>query len=162
MRTVRTLVIALLFWLPLCVHAEIDTSFSEQVQKAVFAVYYSSKLKDSDRVPLTQNKLEEFANSKSIDERRGAAFVLGEFSTILQPDFVKRLFAQQLSDPDAAVRFIALMECNTCTGYPEVLIRQLKDSIAKARRDPKPEVRELARCLYSYAKKIKSDSEPKR
>lgn len=153
----RILVIALLCWLPLCVHAEIDAGFSPRVEKAVCAVYYSSKRTDLDRVSLTQSKLEGFANSKSIDERRGAAFMFGELSAILPPDFVKRLFAKQLSDPDAGVRFIALMECNTCTGYGEALIRQMKGSIAKARGDSNPEVRKLAKGLYKYAKKIKAE-----
>lgn len=40
-------------------------------------------------------------------------------------------------------------------GYSEVLIRQMKGSIAKARSDSDPEARELAKGLYSYAKKIK-------
>lgn len=134
--------------------AEIDAGFSNKVEKEVAAVYYSAKISDSERVPLTQKKLAGFVESKSVDDRRGAAFTLGEMSTLLDREFVRTMFAKQLQDEDAGVRFLALMECGTCTGYPETLVGSFRDLLKAACRDENLKVRELAKGTYRYAQKI--------
>lgn len=130
-----------------------DLFFSNKAEKQVSAAYWNTSLSDAKRLARTQECLLSFVNSSSVDDRRGAAWVSGELGHALDSTFVRRVFETQLTDPDPGVRFIALMECTTCTGYSEKFLVGSTHKIKTLRRDPEPQIRQYARAVHFLAVK---------
>lgn len=125
-----------------------ECGYSDNAEKKVSAIYLT--VSDPHRIRKAEETLLALSSSTSVDDRRGAAFCTGEMSSLFDPQFVQTLLLMHLNDPDSGVRFVALQEFNTCTGYDPKFLKSILPKLKELRHDPESKVRDSARGFCKF------------
>ena len=132
-----------------------DCKSSNAVKKKVNAIYWA--VSDPHRIRKAEEALLALSSSPSVNDRRSAAYTIGEMSNLFDPQFVQTLLLMHLNDPDSGVRFLALQEFNTCTGYDPKFLKPILPKLKELRHDPEPKVSDSARGLYRFFNRYRKE-----